>query len=45
MNKLTRSEKRTIEMAIKRLNAVRLEQWLKDTKRWRKRWAKKDIYK
>lgn len=39
---MTSAEKHLINEAIKRIDVVKLEQWLKDAKRWRKNWSKKE---
>lgn len=41
MKRLTLKEKHLLNQTIKKLDSIRLEQWFKDSKRWRKNWTKK----
>lgn len=41
MKQLTLKEKHLINQTIKKCDSILLEQWLKDSKRWRKNWNKK----
>ena len=41
MKRLTLKEKHLLNQTIKKLDSIRLERWFKDSKRWRKNWAKK----
>ena len=41
---MTNAEKHVIHETIKRIDNLLIEDWLKKTKTWRKRWNKKDLY-
>lgn len=44
MRALTNAEKHLIYETIKRIDNLLIEDWLRKSKRWRKRWDIKDLY-